>query len=53
MWNNIGMGLQNQTLDFSMPGYIKKVLQKYKHEMPKRPYRLPYPVAPIKYGKGA
>ena len=44
---------ENQTLDFSMLGYIKKVLQRYKHEMPKRPQRSPYPVAPIKYGKGA
>jgi hypothetical protein len=36
-----------------MPGYIKKVLQQYKHEMPKRLQRSPYPVAKIKYGKAA
>ena len=36
-----------------MPGYIKKVLQRYKHEIPKRPQRSPYPVAQIKYGKAA
>ena len=36
-----------------MLGYIKKVLQKYTHEVPKRPQRSPYLVAPIKCGKGA
>ena len=40
-------------LDFSIYGYTKKVLQRYKHEMPKIPQRSPYPVAPIRYGKGA
>ena len=36
-----------------MPGYIKKVLQRYTHEMPRRPQHSPYPVAQIKYGKAA
>ena len=40
-------------MDFLIPGYIKKVIQKNKHEMSKRPQKMPYPVAPIKYGKGA
>ena len=31
----------------------KKILQRYKHEMPRRPQRSPYPVAQIKYGKAA
>ena len=31
-----------RTLDISMPGYIKKQLQKYKHDMPKRPQNCPY-----------
>ena len=44
---------RKRILDFSMLGYIKKVLQRYKHEVPKRPQRMPYPVAQIKYGKGA
>ena len=40
-------------LDISMPGYIKKVLQKYKHEQPPRPQHSPYVVAPKRYGKEA
>ena len=36
-----------------MPGYIKKVLQKYKHETPPRPQHSPYVIAPEKYGKDA
>ena len=36
-----------------MPGYIKKVLQRYKHEMTQQPQRSPHPVAQIKYGKAA
>ena len=33
-----------------MPGYIKKGLQKYKHEAPPRPQHSPYVIAPKKYG---
>ena len=40
-------------LEISMPGYIKKVLQKYKHETPPRPQHSPYVIAPKKYGKYA
>ena len=36
-----------------MPGHIKKVLQRYKHEMPRRPQQSTHPVAQIKYGKAA
>ena len=36
-----------------MPGYIKKVLQKYKHETTPRPQHSPYVIAPEKYGKDA
>ena len=36
-----------------MPGYIKKVSQKYKHETPPRPQHSPYVIAPKKYGKDA
>ena len=39
--------------DFSMPGYIKKILQRYTHEMPKRPQPSPYLVAQIKYDEAA
>ncbi len=30
------------TLDISMPGYIHKQLQKYRHDCPKRPQHCPY-----------
>eukprot|EP00978_Attheya_sp_CCMP212_P018973 scaffold52559_cov64-Attheya_sp.AAC.4 len=36
-----------------MPGYIKKVLHKYKHEAPPKPRNSPYLIAPQKYGIGA
>ena len=36
-----------------MPGYIKKVLQKYLHENPTKPQHSSYIVAPKKYGKYA
>jgi len=40
-------------LDISMPGYIKKVLQRYAHPTPKKPQHSPFPVAPKKFGKAA
>ena len=36
-----------------MPGYIQRVLAKYKHLKPKKPQYSPYPVKPRKYGKAA
>ena len=33
-----------------MPGYIKKLLQKYKHKMPNKPKHCPYTPAPKQYG---
>ena len=44
---------ENRILDFSMPGYIKKVLQRYKHEKPRKLQHSPYPVAQMMYGKTA
>jgi hypothetical protein len=41
------------TLDISMPGYIKKLLQKYKHKMPKKPQHCPYTPAPKQYRAAA
>ena len=41
------------TLDISMPGYIKKILLKYKHCMPARPQYCPYTPAPKQYGTAA
>ena len=32
---------EEQTLDFSMPGYIKEVLVKYLHDKPARPQHAP------------
>jgi hypothetical protein len=42
-----------RTVDFSMPGYIKKQLQKYQHEKPTRPQHSPYPAATRTYGASA
>ena len=36
-----------------MPSYTKKQLQKYKHDMPKRPQNCPYQSQEKKYGKAA
>ena len=35
-----------RTLDILMPGYIQKVLQKYKHCMPTEPQHCPYVATP-------
>eukprot|EP00804_Cyclotella_cryptica_P028183 CCRYP_011053-RC/>CCRYP_011053-RC protein AED:0.33 eAED:0.33 QI:0/0/0/1/0/0/2/0/415 len=40
----------NKTVDISMPGYIKKVLQRFRHECSK-PQHSPYQCAPKQYGK--
>jgi hypothetical protein len=42
-----------RTVDISMPGYIKKLLQKYKHKMPTKPQHCPYTPAPKQYGAEA
>jgi CO dehydrogenase/acetyl-CoA synthase delta subunit len=42
-----------RTVDISMPGYIKKLLQKYKHKMPTKPRHCPYTPAPKQYGAEA
>ena len=40
-------------VDISMPGYIQRLLAKYKYLKPKKPQYSPYPVEPRKYGKAA
>jgi hypothetical protein len=42
-----------RTLDISMPGYICKMLLKYKHWMPMHPQHSPYTPAPKQYGAAA
>ncbi len=42
-----------RTVDISMPGNIKKLLQKYKHKMPLKPQHCPYTPAPKQYGAEA
>eukprot|EP00804_Cyclotella_cryptica_P026302 CCRYP_007636-RA/>CCRYP_007636-RA protein AED:0.47 eAED:0.42 QI:0/0/0/1/1/1/2/0/610 len=42
----------NKTVDISMPDYIKKVLQRFRHESSK-PQHSPYQCAPKQYGKAA
>ncbi len=39
-----------QTLNISMPGYIKKLLLKYKHCVPTKPQHCPYSPSPNYYG---
>jgi hypothetical protein len=41
------------TLDISMPGYIKKVLQKYNHHVPSKPQHCPYSLSPKQYSTKA
>ena len=40
----------NRTVDISMPNYIKKKLQEYKHILPKKPQYCPYLPEPKKFG---
>jgi len=42
-----------RTVDISIPGYIKKLLQKNKHKMPIKPQHCPYTPAPKQYGTKA
>ena len=42
-----------RTVNISMPGYIKKLLQKYKHKMSTEPQHCPYTPAPKQYGTEA
>ncbi len=42
-----------RTVDLSMPGYIRKVLDKYQHDMPQRPQHCPYSPSPKQYGAAA
>jgi hypothetical protein len=44
---------QARTVDISMPGYIKKKLQKYKHVVEKKGQTCPYNPAPKQYGSEA
>ena len=41
---------KTRTLDISMPGYIRKLLQKYKHMMPKTQQHCPLTPPPKQYG---
>jgi hypothetical protein len=41
------------TLNISMPGYIKKLLHKYKHKMATKPQHCPYSPEPKQYSVGA
>jgi hypothetical protein len=43
---------ENRTVDISMPGYIKKLLQRFQHEL-KKAQHSPYNCAPKRYGKDA
>ena len=45
--------IQKQNVDISIPGYITKQLQKYQHEISKRPQHATYTSASNKYGEAA
>ena len=47
-WDYVG-----QMVDISMPGYIKKKLQKYNHIMPRKLQQCPYLPEPKKFGMEA
>ena len=42
-----------RTLDISMPGYVQKQLQRYKHAMPSKPQNCPFSPQPKQYGSEA
>jgi hypothetical protein len=44
---------KNQTVDISMPGYIKKKLQEYEHVRPSKPQNCPYSPELKQYGSKA
>jgi hypothetical protein len=44
---------KDRTLNISMPGYIIKQLQKYKHDTPTRPQHCPYSPQPKQFGSEA
>jgi hypothetical protein len=47
-WNN-----SNRWVDVSMPGYIKRALQRFAHAIPVRPQHSPHAYTAPKYGTGA
>ena len=47
---NLKWDYNKRVLDISMPGYIQKQLQNYKHQHPSKPQYAPYPTSPRKYG---
>ena len=53
MWNNIEVGLRKQDCGLLRACLHQEVLQKYKHETPKRHQGSPYQVEPKKYGIAA
>ena len=40
-------------LDISMPGYVEKMLKRFKHKKPDKPVHSPYKAQPKKYGASA
>ena len=53
MWDNIEVGVQKQDCGLLHACLHQEVLQKYKHEIPKRHQGSPYQVEPKKYGTAA
>jgi hypothetical protein len=49
----LGWDCNARTLNILMPGYITKLLQKYKHCIPPKPQHCPYSPSPKQYGAKA
>ena len=49
-WITLNWNYEQQYMDISMPGYVKKMLVRFKHEMPKRPHYSTYQPLTRKYG---
>ena len=53
LWNDVEVGLRKTNSGFLNTRIHQQGNREVQHEIPQRPQRLPYPVAPTKYGKGA
>ena len=50
---HLNWNYKERWLDISMPGYVKKVLQRFNHKVPTKPQHSPYNAQPKKYGTSA
>ena len=48
---NLDWDYVNGKVTISLPGYIKKVLERFQHKQPKRPQDAPHPYTVLQYGR--